>query len=368
VTLKNLSRSDLFFALLLAAALLLPARMPAQSGNYSFMNIDYPGAIYTQVSGGHIVGYYFGNDGIVHGFVDTGSGLTPLDYPGADATGPAGINNSGEITGYHNDGTGTHGFIYSNGVFSSFDCPGAEGQTNPHGINNSGVVVGVCNGAFVYTNGSFSYIAYPDKFDTIAFGINDSGAIAGTYRDSDAGNTHGFLYSGGTYTPLDFPDQIQTYALGINNGGAVVGYANSFTNSEGFVYRNGQFTPLDPSTPLEAYGISNTGKIDRGALFPFRGAWFCSHPGFGNSAAVCSHHSLPPGRHAATKWRRSYPGKYLPDLYDSAARGLQYSNDGRRLFVERDCRAAGAIGIPHHLAYRRTAAASFPHELLGRPH
>ena len=39
---------------------------------------------------------------------------------------------------------------------------------------------------------------------TLAFGINASGQIVGTYIDANS-RDHGFLYSGGIYTTLDDP-------------------------------------------------------------------------------------------------------------------------------------------------------------------
>src|ERR1019366_2799421 len=107
---------------------LMPVNTSAQGGNYSFMNIDYPGADFTSVGGindsAAVVGYYFGGDGVVHGFLYNGTAYSDLDYPGSSATGAAGINNSGVITGYHDDAGGTHGFLDNQGSFSSFDCPG----------------------------------------------------------------------------------------------------------------------------------------------------------------------------------------------------------------------------------------------------
>ncbi len=268
----KLRRFDVACLFLFALCSLVP-QMKAQGGNYSFANIDYPGAEYTTANGindsAAVVGYYFGSDGVVHGFLYNGTTYSEIDYPGASSTGPAGINNNGVITGYHNDGSGTHGFLDNHGSLSSFDCPGSGAAgTNPHGINNSGVVVGVCSSqssphGFIYDNGTFSLIDYPGGCSTIAFGINDSDQIAGTYRDGCAGDTHAFLYSAGTFTPIDYPGAAQTFALGINNAGVVVGYSSLGA----FTWLAGQFTLINSSASPEVNGINNGGTIV-GLYFP----------------------------------------------------------------------------------------------------
>ena len=105
MTAPKLHYSDIACFFLLALCSLVPAPMSAQSGNYNFVNIDYPGADVTSVGGindsAAVVGYYYGGDGVVHGFLHNGTTYSPVDYPGSSATGAAGINNSGVITGYH---------------------------------------------------------------------------------------------------------------------------------------------------------------------------------------------------------------------------------------------------------------------------
>ena len=273
MTVKKLRRFAVAGLFLLVVCAWMPVNTSAQGGNYSFMNIDYPGADFTSVGGindsAAVVGYYFGGDGVVHGFLYNGTAYSDLDYPGSSATGAAGINNSGVITGYHDDAGGTHGFLDNQGSFSSFDCPGTGvGGTNPHGINNNGVVVGVCYqqsgiGGFIDTNGVFSFINYPGGCSTIAFGINDSGQIAGTYRDGCSGNTHGFVYSNGAFTAIDYPGASQTFALGINNAGVVVGYSDltAFPYEVGFLWQAGQFTTINSDATPEPSGINNGGAI-----------------------------------------------------------------------------------------------------------
>ena len=266
--------------LIVAGALALPATIAAQA-NYNFVSLTYPGGFQTSPDGlndrASVVGWYYGSDGNLHGFVYDGSQYTTVDYPGASATGPAGINNNGVIAGYYNDQQGTHGFIDNNGTLASFDCPQGVGLTNPHAINDAGEVAGVCNnssgGGFVYDNGTFTYYAYPGGFNTIIYGINNSDQLVGTYQDSPSGNSHGFLYSNGTYTAINYPGASQTFTTGINNAGVIVGYS-----ADGmFLWQNGRFTLVPSNDSPIPYAVNNSGQIV-GVYFPSGEAGFIATP------------------------------------------------------------------------------------------
>ena len=65
-------------------------------------------------------------------------------FPGATSTSAAGINNRGEIVGSYTDSSGTHGFIFANGVFTRFDVsfPSINvTRTAAAGINDLGEIV-----------------------------------------------------------------------------------------------------------------------------------------------------------------------------------------------------------------------------------
>ena len=67
--------------------------------------------------------------------------FTTLDFPEMYFTSAFGINNAGQVVGFFNDSSGSHGFINTGGTFTTLDVPGA-GSTFARGINDAGQVVG----------------------------------------------------------------------------------------------------------------------------------------------------------------------------------------------------------------------------------
>jgi probable HAF family extracellular repeat protein len=85
---------------------------------------------------------------------------TAIDYPNVigDTT-ACGINDSGQIVGQFQDGTGNHGFVDAGGVFTTIDYPSAiAGTTFACGINDNGQVVGF----FRDSTGDHGFIATPE--------------------------------------------------------------------------------------------------------------------------------------------------------------------------------------------------------------
>ena len=137
--------------LVVVAVALLGASSPvyAQSG-WTFTTIDDPAAIGntgTFAQGindpSQVVGYFLDSTG-THGFSKTGSSFTTLNYPSAPlSTFAEGINNKGDVVGWYNGSVagyinpnpGSHGFLYSGGVYTAINDPSAT-DTLAQGINN----------------------------------------------------------------------------------------------------------------------------------------------------------------------------------------------------------------------------------------
>jgi hypothetical protein len=88
------------------------------------------------------VGNYSTSDGVTHGFLLSDGEFTSIDYQGAPFTGAYGINPHGDIVGRYRDAAGvTHGYLLSGGQFSTFDFPGAS-FTGAAAITPGGDIVG----------------------------------------------------------------------------------------------------------------------------------------------------------------------------------------------------------------------------------
>jgi probable HAF family extracellular repeat protein len=168
--------------------------------NGRFTTIDPPGATSAEASGindrGQIVGFYSDSTG-QHGFLDTNGTFTTINFPGASATDVTGINDHGQIVGVYEGSTGPHGFVDTNGSFTTLELPGTtNGSLLPLGINDRGQIDGllfqdrgmggppphglVAHG-FLDTNGTFTTIDFPGAGAADATGINDHGQIVGVY-------------------------------------------------------------------------------------------------------------------------------------------------------------------------------------------
>jgi len=141
------------------------------------------------------------------GFLLRDGVFTSIDFPDSDFTDVWKINDSGQIAGrYRTSGSKKfHLFLWTDGNFVSLPDYADAAQMAPTslysrhgGMNGAGAIVtGYCDAKPVQQNGSFN--------------------------DNMLSNAHGLLWSGGVYTPIDFPDAKFTVAYGINDGGAIVG-------------------------------------------------------------------------------------------------------------------------------------------------
>jgi len=157
----------------------------------------------------------------MHGFVDAGGNLTPLNAPSATGgTQALSVNSMGQIAGTFVDGAGhTHGFVDSGGSFTTIDMPGAAA--------------------------------------TVATGINDLGEVTGIYYDS-AGTPHGFVDISGSFTSLDIPGASGTEPFGIDNAGQIVGFYTDPSGNSGFIEDSAGLTALDVTDPPGAFSVALT--------------------------------------------------------------------------------------------------------------
>jgi probable HAF family extracellular repeat protein len=90
----------------------------------------------------------------------------------------------------------------------------------------------------------FIPINFPLATSTTAYGINDTGEIAGFYSDA-AGDSHGFIYTGGAFSTVDVAGARSTLLTRIKNGGLVTGVCYDALN-EGYGITGLLADPLGP--------------------------------------------------------------------------------------------------------------------------
>jgi len=276
--------------------------------------------------------------GAGNGFLRSGNQVQIIRAPAAGAeTSPFDVNNSGDVVGgYTTGGQATHGFLFSGGMYRTIDvrdpATGAVFDTVLRSINEGGEMLGnyedaggqcrsfrldspaaaptpvvVLDGTPLPGGGTLT------NGTTVAGGLSDNGAIAGTVLDSSGG--HGFLLTGDdvmtfdhpsgpgatlasavnnagqtagyypvsagrassyvrddpTFTTVYYPPPattVSTVALGINNNATVVGYYEN-TARHGFRYSRGAYTAIDittaqcgtPVTVTQAHGINDSDQI-----------------------------------------------------------------------------------------------------------
>jgi uncharacterized membrane protein len=168
-----------------------------------------------------------------------------------------------------------HGFVASNGVFTTIDAPDAGFYTVVFGIDDRGRTVGsyvdergTLHG-FLKDKEAFTVIDFPGAEATLASRINAQGQIVGAYSPDDPNLPaldlpHGFLLDKSVFTKIDFPGAVRTQPFGINSRGQIVGeYVDAERRYHGFLLDQGVFTTLDApgSTATFAYDIDDSGRV-----------------------------------------------------------------------------------------------------------
>ena len=182
-----------------------------------FTTVDPAGSVFTNALGinaaGDIVGRYCTAFpcwrtlvGVWHGFLRHDGEITTVDVPASLRTNAWGIDPQGKIVGGFSDAANvTRLFVARGTEFTTFDLPGAlpvsqdEGGSNPRGdIAGTFCDVTPCDltntakHGFVVRQGVLTTIDVAGATATSVQKINESGGVAGAYRDA-AGITRGFI-------------------------------------------------------------------------------------------------------------------------------------------------------------------------------
>lgn len=155
--------------------------------------------------------------------------FTTIDVSRSGTTGTSvfGINGSGDIAGTFRNATGNHGFIrFSGGITGFIDGPPGTSNASVRGINDQDQIVGDYQDASGIHSGAAA--ASPrsmvrEPLQPAHPTINNAGTIVGGFSDGHA--FHGFVrFSSGLTGIIDGPTgTTNTVVRGINDQGAMVG-------------------------------------------------------------------------------------------------------------------------------------------------
>jgi probable HAF family extracellular repeat protein len=227
--------------------------------------------------------------------------LGTLGGAGAPQTQPEAINASGQVTGFSYTPTvitqpcghykpprtcsfhPQHAFLYSNGTMTDLGSLGGPSQgSTGFAINSSGQVAGLAatatagvvhaawwTGTTTVDLGALAPLSAGSW--SAAFGINDSGQLAGSWAPSQITRgtaSHPWLYSNGTMTSLPVPSGLTApscEAIAINNNGQILGDCTTASGAgPALLWHNGTVTTLATLGGLHvtyATAINNNGQI-----------------------------------------------------------------------------------------------------------
>ena len=181
--------------------------------NYTFESIDVPGVDFLAVTASSDFEDYAGYTRVPDGEKEVGFTLidgvfTTYDFPGAKNTYFYALGNDGTAAGYYEDSDGLHhGVILEDGELRQYDFPGAV-ETEIYGVSDAtGALTGSITDASRVRRGfsGETIIEVPGATETYADFANLQGSIVGSYVDADS-LYHAFIRNpDGSFTSLNFP-------------------------------------------------------------------------------------------------------------------------------------------------------------------
>ncbi len=213
-----------------------PDVAPANA-NYTFETIDVPDVDFLAVTASSDFEDYAGNTPSADGEKMVGFTLidgifTTYDFPGAQGTYFYALGNNGVAAGHYQDSDGLyHGIILGeDGELRQYDFPGAI-ETQIFGYSDA---TGRLTGSMVDASGirrgysGDAIVEYPGAPETYADFVSGLGNIVGSYVDA-GGTYHAYLRGpGGSFATLDLPleGELDYFFLhGLNDGLIAVGRA-----------------------------------------------------------------------------------------------------------------------------------------------
>jgi len=241
--------------------------------------------------------------GTTYGFLYSNGAMTALPPQTADygQSTASGINDAGQVIGTYSgyiestqEGGPTidiaEAFLYQNGTSQILPSPNGDYYIGA-AINNSGQLVvnnedipeyhgPVWSSAYLYSNGQYSGIGYPDSLDSpdyqtdvYAYAMDDLGAVVG----SSGYLNHAFYFNGslislGTLARQNYYQDGRSNAVSVNNDGWIVGNSTTTAdlnatgntpNDGAFLYHAGQMMDLnDLIAPGSGWGLTGASAIN----------------------------------------------------------------------------------------------------------
>ena len=250
--------------------------VPQTEFNYTFESINIPGVDFLELTASTDFEDYAGNTHSANGqkivgFTIIDGVFSTYDFPGAQNTYFYALGNNGHAAGHYEDSDGLyHGVILENGELSQFDFPGAV-QTFIYGYSDAS---GALTGNFIDESGirrGFSgenIVEFPDAPETYTDFVNSEGRIVGSYVDAD-GIYHPFsLTASGRFLSLDLPNAAKFeyfFVHGINDVGTLVGRAQKYDDIPRTYVGSFQHALIEFNYPgsisTEGYNINQDGSI-----------------------------------------------------------------------------------------------------------
>ena len=212
------------------------------AATYTFESIDVPGVDFLAVTASSDFEDYAGNTPSPDGekmvaFTLIDGVFTTYDFPGAQGTYFYALGNNGVAAGHYQDSEGLHhGVILEDGELRQYDFPGAV-ETFIHGISDA---TGALTGNFIDADGvrrGFSgdiIVEFPEATETYADFVNARGSIVGSYVDADGIYEAYVRTSDGRFLSLDYttiadlnftdtPELEYIFLHGVSDVGVIVG-------------------------------------------------------------------------------------------------------------------------------------------------
>ena len=269
------------FTLLMCFNFFFLINTPAQvsesaSDTYTFETIDVEGVDFLQLSASSDFGDYAGTtrsadgDKMV-GFTLIDGVFTTYDFPGAQNTYFFALGNNGDAAGHYEDSEGLfHGVILRGGELERYDFPGAI-ETELWGISDS---TGALTGNFIGADGirrGFSgdrIVEFPGAKETYADFVNSQGGMVGSYVDADGVYNAYVSVAEGDFISLNLETSVKLEYLfvhGINDARIVVARAKP-VDAPPFTYvglfpEGLQELKFPGSVSTEGYNINQDGSV-----------------------------------------------------------------------------------------------------------